>query len=532
MDVASHPPVVWVVDDSALEARSILRALGDEFVCETFCSGSGVLERLATGDSPSVLLLDWELPDMSGVEVCRFVRTTRDELALPILLVTGRQDTTDVVAGLSAGANDFVTKPYHPTVLLARVKSLARSREIYRDKQRADAEREAHQAVAHERIEAAALALQHSEERLRRVIESSGAGLWELDPATGEVTADRRMVALMGLPEGSSFNLASGLDQLSADDGARVAAAVAAALAGEDGGRYLVEFRTGGRGAVPLRWVESRAATVFDAHGAALRLQGAMIDITARKLAELERDARAEFERQLIGIVSHDLRSPLSTILLGAQLLLAGDGLGDKSIRALSRIQAAAERGARLVNDLLDFTQARVGGGIPIASSPGNLHALVRQVVDDIAPTAPEREIRVTTSGDGNGTWDLDRMSQVITNLIGNALKYSAPDSVIKVTSHADADGVVVAVHNRGTPISAEALARIFRPMQRATSQHENKARSVGLGLFIVKHLLDAHRGRISVSSTADAGTAFSFWVPRHAPVATRDAGLAASPRA
>jgi PAS domain S-box-containing protein len=659
MYAAHRQSAVWLVEDSPLEARAISHALADAFACELFEAGSSVLERLATDERPSVLVLDWELPDMSGVDVCRFVRTSCDELSLPILLVTGRQDSADLVDALAAGANDFLTKPYHPAVLLARVKSLARTRDLYREKQRADAERAAlvattaaaqaeaeaerqklhtvftqapvaiamvegsehvftfanptycavfggrsllgramtdafpdagdqrfnallddvlvtgqafvgqelrirgshladreqryvtlsyhpkrnaagvvdgvlisavdvtEQVLARHRVETASLELQQTEERLRRVVEASGAGLWALDAATGEMAADRRMVALMGLPEGSAFNLAEGLASLPAEDQDRVAASIAAAFAGVDGGRYLTEFRTGGNGDVPLRWVESRAATVFAADGTAVRLQGAMIDITARKLAELERETRAEFERQLIGIVSHDLRSPLSTILLGAQILMAGDGVDEKALRALARIQAAAERGARLVSDLLDFTQARVGGGIPVSASPGNLHVVVRQVVEEISTTSPEREIVVTTSGDGSGTWDLDRMSQVIANLVSNALKYSPAASIVRVVSETDVDGITVMVHNEGAPIANEALARIFQPMQRATSQHENKARSVGLGLFIVKHLVEAHRGRISVTSTADAGTTFAFWVPRHASVTRETAAVA-----
>jgi DNA-binding response OmpR family regulator len=125
-------PTVWVVDDSPLEASAICHALAGAFDCEVFRAGSPVLERLALGAPPGVLVLDWELPDMSGVEVCRFVRTSRDELSLPIVLVTGRRADADVVEALAAGANDFLTKPYMPTVLLARVKSLARTRQLHR----------------------------------------------------------------------------------------------------------------------------------------------------------------------------------------------------------------------------------------------------------------------------------------------------------------------------------------------------------------------------------------------------------------
>jgi signal transduction histidine kinase len=152
--------------------------------------------------------------------------------------------------------------------------------------------------------------------------------------------------------------------------------------------------------------------------------------------------------------------------------------------------------------------------------SPGNLHTVVRQVVEDATTTAPDRDVVVTTAGDGEGMWDLDRMSQVLANLVGNALKYSPASSVVTVRSVAAGDGVTVSVHNLGAPIAPGALARIFQPMQRASAQLENRARSVGLGLFIVNHLVDAHHGRIAVESTAETGTTFSLWVPRQPPIA------------
>lgn len=774
-------PTVWVVDDSPLEASAICHALAGAFDCEVFRAGSPVLERLALGAPPGVLVLDWELPDMSGVEVCRFVRTSRDELSLPIVLVTGRRADADVVEALAAGANDFLTKPYMPTVLLARVKSLARTRQLHRrsveveaqlattlrsigdadgrvrfrditEKQHADAEREALlaalaaqslllvcvlrgpelvfqlanaayvQAVGGRSVVGKPLleALpefvdQSAASLMRRVIETGvpyvnpettgyldrGGGVLVkthfnlvYQPVRGDsgafdgvliiaqdITAQVRarqelqaakarlqevfqlapaVVALLegpnhrftlanpyfqdlvggrellnkpmvdALPELAAQGFVAILDDVRRTDRPHVATETWISLVREGGGAaeelcinfafqpvrgvdgevdgvfihavevtelvrarlaaqrlaaerkaaydvlergdtvYIVDadwrltfanaafesFTALRREAVlgQVLWdvfpgmadpeicyfetfqhaMRDRVAVDFTEHYPQLNVwtairayptaEGGLAifvrDVTADKRAEVETRSRAEFERQLIGIVSHDLRNPLSTILLGTQLLMSFDGVDERTLKALVRMQSSAQRGARMVSDLLDFTQARVGGGIPVMVSPGNLHTVVRQVVEDATTTAPDRDVVVTTAGDGEGMWDLDRMSQVLANLVGNALKYSPASSVVTVRSVAAGDGVTVSVHNLGAPIAPGALARIFQPMQRASAQLENRARSVGLGLFIVNHLVDAHHGRIAVESTAETGTTFSLWVPRQPPIA------------
>ncbi len=246
------------------------------------------------------------------------------------------------------------------------------------------------------------------------------------------------------------------------------------------------------------------------------------VEVTEQVLArqQMERHAaiekeRADFEKQLIGIVSHDLKNPLGAILLGVAALTHHDALDARSTRSLLRIQATAERAARMVSDLLDFTQARLGGGLPIAPNAVDAHALVRQAVDEVQANFPEREVDVRTSGNGTCTWDPDRIAQVISNLVTNALKYSPPGTLVRVAADAHDDVVDLRVVNGGAPISPEMLQRLFQPLQRGTAQLDTSGRSVGLGLYIVKHIVDAHGGNISVASTASEGTTFRVRLPR-----------------
>ncbi len=238
-------------------------------------------------------------------------------------------------------------------------------------------------------------------------------------------------------------------------------------------------------------------------------------DISIERTAEERLRHQAEFEQQLIGIVSHDLRNPLSAINLGTATLARSDELNERGLKTVLRIQTAAKRAIRMVEDLLDFTQARLSGGIPISLRPSDLHEVARAVVAEVETTHADREVTLTHRGDARGMWDADRLSQVVQNLVTNALTYSPERTPIHVTTSGEGNEVVLTVQNAGAVIGDDKLESLFRPMQRGTSEMSRANRSVGLGLFIVRAILEAHRGRISVTSTPEMGTTFRVSLPR-----------------
>ena len=244
---------------------------------------------------------------------------------------------------------------------------------------------------------------------------------------------------------------------------------------------------------------------------------GALRDVTARKQLERESHQNADFERQLIGIVSHDLRTPLSAVLLSASLL-ERSSLDEAQEKRVRRIRASAERAVRMIRDLLDFTEVR-HGGLTLHPQDADFHALVDAAVEEVRSQAPGRVLLHSWTGDGAGTWDADRLAQVVSNLLGNALAYGDPATPIQVVSRGEADGVVLEVHNAGAPIPEDLLPRLFAPLERGTPHRENRAdRSIGLGLFIVRQVVQAHGGTVSVTSTAEAGTTLTVRLPRQPP--------------
>jgi PAS domain S-box-containing protein len=242
-------------------------------------------------------------------------------------------------------------------------------------------------------------------------------------------------------------------------------------------------------------------------------------DISQRKRIEAELRKRAEFEQQLIGIVSHDLRTPLSAITLATALLLRSEEISTRHLTTLSRILSSSERAQRMISSLLDFTQARVGGGFVLQYAPLDLQEFVGLVVEEMRVAHPGRQIEFERVGNPQGEWDPDRLAQLLSNLLNNALVHGLQDAPVRLHVQGEPDAVVLAVHNRGAPIPPDAIPQLFEPLRRGEGRGlSNKAKSIGLGLYIVQQIVLAHGGTIGVDSTLERGTTFTVRLPRHRP--------------
>lgn len=281
---------------------------------------------------------------------------------------------------------------------------------------------------------------------------------------------------------------------------------------------YEVEFRLR-RGDGVDRWHLGRANAERDAAGNIVAWFGTNTDIHDAKLAIAELLARSQYEQRLIGIVSHDLRNPLNAIGLAAGILGSSE-LDPGSQKTVARLSRAADRAARLIADLLDFAKGRIGSTIPINPRPTNLREIVEQVVDEFQLVAPARVVRIGHAGVEDGSWDADRIAQVISNLVGNALQHSAANLPITVESRIDGDGVVLAVKNEGVPIPETDLANLFEPFKQGHHAFPTRG-SLGLGLYIAREVVVAHGGTIEVQSASGYGTCFTVRLPRFAPTTT-----------
>jgi signal transduction histidine kinase len=216
-----------------------------------------------------------------------------------------------------------------------------------------------------------------------------------------------------------------------------------------------------------------------------------------------------EFRDQSLGILGHDLRNPLAAIIMGSTLLVGTEGLDDKSVRVAARMLNSANRMNRM--------RTRSGDRIPVVRVPMNLEPLCRQVVAELEGVARVGKLRFMAQGDLHGEWDHDRLAQVFSNLVRNAIQHGAPNDPILLVARDDGDSVCVTVHNGGPPIAERALTTIFEPMVRHVADEKTNA-GLGLGLYIASQIVLAHGGTLEATSTEERGTTFSARLPRRVP--------------
>ncbi|CAM3462495.1 PAS domain-containing sensor histidine kinase [Pseudomonas floridensis] len=233
------------------------------------------------------------------------------------------------------------------------------------------------------------------------------------------------------------------------------------------------------------------------------------------RLAHVEAEIRAIFAEQMVDIVSHDLRNPLAAIKMAAGLLERSH-LEPRQERILGHIHHSTDRAERMIVDLLDFTQARVGRGMALSTQPIDLHATIARGVEELRGTFADHSLVHRTQGEGTCAADPDRLVQLVGNLISNAATYGVPNGEIVVTSAFEPNAIRVSVHNRGEPIAMEKVDSLYEPAVRVVSDND-ETRTVGLGLFIVREIVRAHLGEITVRSSVEEGTTFTVTFPRPA---------------
>ncbi len=374
-------------------------------------------------------------------------------------------------------------------------------------------------AAAQARAEATTNELRESEERYRVLFDSCPVAVYSCDAAGVIQRFNQNAAALWGRqPEpGDSDERFCGSFKMFRPDGSfmphaqcPMAEVVEGRLSEVVDAEVLIERPDGSRitVVVNIRPLKNQRGEVTGAINC-------FYDITERKRSEnqmadsLTRERElAEFREMFIGMLGHDLRNPLASIVMSAARLLRHDDLKEKDAEGVTIIIRSGQRMHRMITQLLEFTRARLGGGFPIEARPVDLREVCRNVVEEF-----DASVELHAEGDLTGSWDEDRLVEVLSNLVGNAVEYARPGTAVIVKAHANGPEVVVEIVNQGEPIPAEVLPFIFQPFRRA-HRKPSVVGNLGLGLYIAHQILLSHGGTLDARS-ADGSTTFLMRLPR-----------------
>jgi signal transduction histidine kinase len=467
-----HGANVWVVDDVMLEADLIRRALERDFDVDVFHDPSSALEALSARSNPDVLVLDWQMPEISGIDVCRFLRSRPSTLALPILMLTVHTRPDDVAQGIGAGANDYLRKPFQSTELVARVSSLVRSKQLV------------------DRVESA-------ERDLRSMLMELPDALIRVDEA-GRLSFINDEAARLFTGRAGKLLLGTPLAKI---------------LPSFD----LLEARRSPPG-TPLRDIRIGERILSPS----VRHLSSGHDETTILLHDVTDKRRAELRRlDFYSMIAHDLRNPLQAMSLRAGLALmrlAGKGCAgaEDDVR---HMQARIGDLVSMVNDFLDLARMDATG-MRLETAEHDPADLIERTIGSTALLAAAKNVtlRFARSSSAAFSAELDpkRFDQVLSNLLSNAIKFTPDGGVVEVSLAETQEGFEVAVSDTGQGIAEAALATLFQRYSRAVPAGMG-AGGTGLGLLIVREIVEAHGGTVTVESQLGAGSTFRVRMPRTA---------------
>jgi signal transduction histidine kinase len=270
------------------------------------------------------------------------------------------------------------------------------------------------------------------------------------------------------------------------------------------------------RASVTSLWLKAVPATA-DSVLQLVRFNEAVDQLIAESVvrfaAKLDADANL-----FTASISHDLRNPLSAVVMRARLLEHSPHLDDKERAAVAQIQEAGSRLSGLVRDLQDFTRTRLGSPLVYERKPADVGKLCRAIAGELSAAYPDRQIDVNLAGDLTAEVDVGRVGQILSNLLANAIQHGTQGGRISISAAGDTDRVRITVHNAGKTIRDEDLDVIFEPLKRGVSAKSDDRSHFGLGLYICKRIAEAHGGSITATSSEAQGTSFVVVLPRTAP--------------
>ena len=489
---------ILLADDNADMRDYLKRLLGCCYQVETVADGVAALDAVRT-NPPDLILSDVMMPGMDGFELLRSLRSDPETQEIPIILLSARAGEESRIEGLEAGADDYLIKPFSARELLARIEATLKLAELRKTARRLRSQTET------------------AEANLQNVLSSLRDGFYILDRNWNFVYINNRGLEIIDMKREAVVNRCIWelfTDAVDSDYYHRVHQAMAARITSKFD-FYYPAFD---------RWFEHRVYPVPE--GVAVLCA----DISDRKQIEQEREqllareteARSKAEElnrmkdEFLAIVSHELRTPLNPILGWSQLLTAGRLNPEQIAKGITIIQRNAKLQAQLIEDLLDVSRI-LRGKIELNKVSLNLANLISSAIATVELTARSKSISIIKDFEVDVVVSADakRLQQVVLNLFSNAIKFTPQAGQITVKLDNIGRSARIQVIDTGQGIELEFLPYVFDLFRQADSASTRNFGGLGLGLAIVRNLIELHNGSIEVESPGkDRGATFTVELP------------------
>lgn len=529
---------ILLVDDhpeNLLALEAILGNLGENLVRAN--SGQEALRCLLNQDF-AVILLDVQMPEMDGFETATLIRSRERSRQTPIIFLTAFSTSEQLMfKGYALGAVDYLLKPINASILTSKVAVFV---DLFKKTE----------AVKAQAAQLAAMNadLSESEERFRSLSAYAPVGIF-MNDTTGACTYTNPCLQSIG-----DFTLAEGLgdgwtQRLHPDDRDRVLQEWQAYISGQ-AATFATEYRFQHRDGT-IRCVHARSSPLFSDLCELTGYVGTVEDLTERQQAEAartqmvrEQAARREAEAanrmkdEFLAILSHELRTPLNSMLGWSRLLRQRQLDEETIVRALETIERNALTQSQLIDDILDVSQI-VRGKLRLKCYALNLVTVIEAAIESVRPMLEVKAIQLESFLDptvGNVWGDSVRLQQVVWNLLTNAVKFTPAHGTVTVrleatqATPAAANGqspspryAQIQITDTGSGISPEFLPHVFDRFRQADSTTSRPQSGLGLGLAIVRHLVEQHQGSVQATSLGlDQGATFTVTLPLLDPTAAR----------
>ncbi len=521
------PSRILLADDNADMRDYLRRFLSDYYQVETVGDGNAALNAVRQ-NPPDLVLTDVMMPQMDGFELLRSLRNDPKTQDIPIILLSARAGEESRIEGLAAGADDYIVKPFSAKELLARVEASLKLSQLRQGAQlREQSLRMQAEAALSDRQQIEA-SLRESEERFRQMAETIESVFWLCDATAKKMLyVSPAYEQVWGRSVDSAYHdFSSWVESIYPEDRELVLKAAEKCITN---GNHTEEYRIVHPDGT-IRWIRDRGFLVQDEEGKPYRIAGVAEDISNSKQVEQEREllllreraAREEAERasrikdEFLAVLSHELRSPLNPILGWSKLLQNGKLSPSATAEALATIERNAKLQVQLIDDLLDVSRI-LRGKLVLNAIPLDLGSIISSALETVrlAAEAKSLEIHTNITPKVSIIGDATRLQQVVWNMLSNAVKFTPSGGKIEVGLTCVGTNAQIQVRDTGKGISAEFLPYVFEHFQQEDGSTTRQFGGLGLGLAIVRQLVELHGGTVGVDSPGEGqGATFTVYIP------------------